>query len=175
MEQQVVLLDPDGRRIGVIDKRDVHTRETPLHLAFSCYLLGPTGDVLLTRRALSKRTWPGVWTNSVCGHPAPEESMTDAISRRAREELGVGITDIRAALPDFRYRATDASGIVENEICPVYVARLSGPPQPEAREVAEWSWVSPDALAGALGRTPFVFSPWLQLQLPLLLEKGMLE
>lgn len=172
MEEQVVLLDAEGRRIGVTEKSAVHTRETVLHLAFSCYLLGPTGDILLTRRALSKRTWPGVWTNSVCGHPAPEESMTDAVARRAREELGVEITEIRSVLPDFRYRATDASGIVENEVCPVYVARIAGPPVPAADEVAEWAWVSPGALIEAVERTPFVFSPWLQLQLPALIKNG---
>lgn len=172
MEEQVVLLDAEGRRIGVTDKSAVHTQETVLHLAFSCYLLGPTGDILVTRRALSKRTWPGVWTNSVCGHPAPDESMTDAVARRARQELGVEITGIRSALPDFRYRATDTSGIVENEICPVFVARIAGPPVPEPDEVAEWAWVSPDALVGALERTPFVFSPWLRLQLPALVKSG---
>jgi isopentenyl-diphosphate delta-isomerase len=171
MEPQVVLLDPSGEAIGAAAKSGVHTEQTPLHLAFSCYAVGDTGDILLTRRSLVKQTWPGVWTNTVCGHPAPGEPMTDAIVRRAREELGVTLADLRPALPDFRYRATDASGIVENEVCPVYIARLEEQPAPDPAEVAEWAWVSPDALAGALARTPFVFSPWLQLQLPQLLEK----
>ena len=170
MEQQVVLLDSAGRAIGAAAKSTVHTDRTALHLAFSCYVLGATGDILLTRRALVKQTWPGVWTNSVCGHPAPGEPMTDAIIRRAREELGVALTDLRPALPDFRYRATDASGIVENEVCPVYIARLAQSPVPDPDEVAEWAWVSPEALGEALARTPFVFSPWLQLQFPQLLE-----
>lgn len=175
MAEEVVILDEAGRPVGVAPKSTVHSRNTPLHLAFSCYLVAEDGDILVTRRALAKQTWPGVWTNSFCGHPAPGEALTDAVSRRARDELGAGVTDVRLALPDFRYRATEASGIVENEVCPVYVARLVGSLQPDPREVAEWAWVPVDALAGAIERVSFVFSPWLQRQLPLLVENELLS
>ena len=45
-----------------------------------------------------------------------------AIVRRAQHELGIRLTDIEVILPEFRYRAVDASGIVENEVCPVFRA-----------------------------------------------------
>jgi isopentenyl-diphosphate delta-isomerase len=64
-------------------------------------------------------------------------------------------------LPDFRYRAVDASGVVENEVCPVFVAKAVGEPAPIAAEVCELQWVNPTALANAVADTPFVFSPWL--------------
>ena len=86
--EQVVLLDTARLPIGTALKSEVHTADTPLHLAFSCWVLDDDGRVLLTRRALSKRTWPGVWTNSFCGHPGPGEPFARAIERRAREELG---------------------------------------------------------------------------------------
>jgi len=157
----VVLLSEDGREIGTADKATVHTTDTPLHLAFSCHIFNSTGQVLISRRALSKKTWPGVWTNSACGHPGPGESMEDAIRRRAQHELGLELEDITEALPDFRYRAVDASGIVENEICPVFVARASADPTPLDDEVCEWQWVEPAALRESVTHTPFAFSPWL--------------
>ncbi|MFJ2370971.1 isopentenyl-diphosphate Delta-isomerase [Microbacterium sp. NPDC087665] len=170
----VTLLAEDGAVIGAFPKSEVHTTDTPLHLAFSCHLVDEQGRILLTRRALSKLTWPGVWTNSFCGHPRPGEDMIDAIERRAREELGARVIDLRPALPDYRYRAVDASGIVENEICPVYIARLDGELHPDPSEVAEWAWVAGDDAVASVAGAPFAFSPWLVEQLPQLREGGAL-
>lgn len=163
--EYVVLLDENGDSVGTADKATVHTTDTPLHLAFSCHVYNAKGQVLVTRRALSKLTWPGVWTNSFCGHPAPGESSADAIGRRAEMELGLTIGGLTLVLPDFRYRAVDASGIVENEICPVYSAVTADVPAPNPAEVSEWAWLSPDELRAAVAAAPFAFSPWLGWQL----------
>lgn len=166
----VVLLDEAGHSIGTADKAGVHHTETPLHLAFSCYVTDGEGQVLLTRRALGKRTWPGVWTNTCCGHPRPGEALTDAIRRRLVDELGLEVGELTCALPDFAYRATDASGLVENEVCPVYVAptRSGSHVTPNSSEVMEWKWVSWRSLGQAVGAAPFAFSPWSALQVPML-------
>lgn len=163
--EQVVLVDDAGNPVGVADKSVIHDGDTPLHLAFSCHVFHEDGRVLVTRRALGKRTFPGVWTNSFCGHPAPGEDTPDAVRRRAARELGLEITGLESVLPDFRYRASDASGIVENEICPVYRATVDTDPQPADDEVAEWEWIAPATLRAAVESTPFAFSPWLVLQL----------
>ncbi len=163
--EQVVLLSDEGEPIGVADKVAVHTADTALHLAFSCHVMNPEGLVLVTRRALSKLTWPGVWTNSFCGHPAPGESMDDAIARRAMLELGITVSGLEVVLPDFRYRAVDASGIVENEVCPVYRATTTDVAAPNPAEVAEFAWVEPESLRAAATAAPYAFSPWLGWQL----------
>jgi isopentenyl-diphosphate delta-isomerase len=165
LSDQVVLLDEEARPIGTADKLAVHTTHTALHLAFSCHVYSPTGGVLVTRRALSKATWPGVWTNSFCGHPAPGESMEQAIARRAAYELGIGLAQIEVVLPDFRYRAVDASGIVENEVCPVFRAVTTDAVVGNPMEVAEYEWVSPESLRSAALAAPYAFSPWLGWQL----------
>jgi len=164
-QELVVLVDDDGTAIGTADKVSVHGTDTQLHLAFSCHVFDQEGRVLVTRRALSKLTWPGVWTNSFCGHPAPGESVVDAVSRRAKRELGITLTAIEPVLPDFRYRAVDASGIVENEICPVYRAVTVDAVAPNPDEVAEFAWLQPADLSRAVSAAPFAWSPWLVLQL----------
>jgi isopentenyl-diphosphate delta-isomerase len=163
--EQVVLVDDAGSPIGVADKVAVHTADTPLHLAFSCHVYSPSGEVLVTRRALSKLTWPGVWTNSFCGHPLPGETQEEAIARRALFELGITVTDLELVLPDFRYRAVDASGIVENEVCPVYRAVTRDAVVPNPAEVCEFAWVDPGSLHAAALEAPYAFSPWLGWQL----------
>lgn len=168
----VTLLAEDGTAVGVLPKSEVHTIDTPLHLAFSCYVLDRTGRLLVTRRALSKRTWPGVWTNSFCGHPRPDEEMLDAVRRRGADELGLRLSTVRLVLPDYRYRAVDASGIVENEVCPVHVAIVDGEPSADPDEVAEWAWVEIPAFIEAVASAPFAFSPWLVEQLPQLHRLG---
>lgn len=163
-EELVVLLDESGRTIGTMAKSAVHTAHTPLHRAFSCYVFGPDNAVLVTQRALDKATFPGVWTNAVCGHPAPGEDDRDAITRRAHHELGLAVTAITPALPDFRYRA-EYQGIVENEICPVYFARTTASPQPRPDEVHEWAWMSWDQWQRALREDPARYSQWSREQL----------
>ncbi|MEV4844471.1 isopentenyl-diphosphate Delta-isomerase [Micromonospora matsumotoense] len=158
----VVLLDHDGQAVGEQDKRIVHDGDTPLHLAFSCYVFSNSGQFLMSRRSLRKKTWPGIWTNSFCGHPGPGEPMTDAVHRRAFAELGLTLSDLRLVLPRFRYRA-ELDGVVENEMCPVYVARAADEPVPNPDEVDRVEWVDWDSFRNRT-RTDGTLSPWCRLQ-----------
>lgn len=160
----VVLVDEDGNEIGTAPKSSVHGADTPLHLAFSCHVYNSAGQTLVTRRALDKKTWPGVWSNSFCGHPRPAEPVAAAVHRHAAHELGLTLREVELVLPLFRYRAVDASGIVENEVCPVYTARVDDEPRLNPREAIEAIWVDPADLAASLRATPWAFSPWLALQ-----------
>jgi isopentenyl-diphosphate delta-isomerase len=69
--------------------------------------------------------------------------MAAAVRRRVTEELGVVPEQLTLVLPAFRYRAVMEDGTVENEMCPVWVARCSDPQavDPDPAEVAEHAWV----------------------------------
>jgi isopentenyl-diphosphate delta-isomerase len=162
----VVLLDDDGNAVGTAPRAEVHTERTPFHLAFSCHVLDPDRRVLMSRRALSKRSWPGVWTNSFCGHPRPGEDPVAAVHRYAAHELGITLRDLRCMLPGFRYRAVDPSGVVENELCPVYVATSADAVDAHPDEVVEHRWLTVEELRDAVATVPWAFSPWLVEQLP---------
>jgi isopentenyl-diphosphate delta-isomerase len=170
--EQVVLLDEQGRSIGVADKATVHDRRTPLHLAFSCYVFDSSGAFLLTRRASGKPTWPAVWTNSCCGHPAPGEPMISAVTRRLTDELGLAVQAVDLVLPKFRYRAVMASGVVENELCPVFRASTTGTPVPDPAEVDAVEWVDWTTFAAAVLAGERPISPWCRLQVEELTALG---
>lgn len=169
----VVLLDPQGRATGTADKALVHGADTPLHLAFSAYLFDDEGRLLLTQRAAAKRTFPGVWTNSVCGHPAPGEPPALAVTRRAESELGLTVSSLRLVLPQFSYRA-EMLGVVEHELCPVYVGWLAPHPglAPSADEVGDHEWVDWARLSAEVLSGRREVSPWCRKQVEQLVALG---
>ena len=165
--ERVVLVDDDGRAVGTMPKAIVHSRETPLHLAFSCYAFDRRRRLLMTRRADTKTTWPGVWTNTCCGHPAPGEPLPAAVERRLRQELGLTPLVLVPVLPRFRYRAVMDNGIVENEICPVFAAVVAEVPRPDPAEVSAIRWVDWQEfreLAGEQDPSNDGISPWAREQ-----------
>ena len=76
-----------------------------LHRAFSFFLFDQDNRMLLTKRASSKITFPGVWTNTCCSHPlhgmTPNEvdvvpdayphfpGIKHAAIRKLKHELGI--------------------------------------------------------------------------------------
>ncbi|MDW6512391.1 hypothetical protein RNO43_21810, partial [Escherichia coli] len=66
--------------------------------------------------------------------------------------------------PDFRYRATDPSGIVENEVCPVFAARTTSALQINDDEVMDYQWCDLADVLHGIDATPWAFSPWMVMQ-----------
>ncbi len=158
-DEMIVLVNGEGKPIGIAPKLVSHNKNTPLHLAFSCYIFNHKGQFLLTQRAFEKKVFPGVWTNSCCGHPAPDEKIEDAIKRRVKDELGLTIEELEVALSDFRYTA-EMNEVVENEICPVFVAKTSQQPQLNPQEVANYKWLNWKAFVSEAEKNPGDYSPW---------------
>ena len=165
-EELIVLVDRDGTPTGTAEKRAAHHADTPLHLAFSCYVFDDAGRVLATRRSDGKPVWPGVWTNTVCGHPAPGEGFGAAIGRRLDHELGMAADDVEVVLDHYIYRAPPCRGIVEHELCPVFVARARGAPHANPDEVADHRWMRwEDFVRVARADTGGAWSWWCKDQL----------
>jgi len=165
--EQVVFVDQHGAPTGETGpKLASHTANTRLHLGFSCYIFRRSDNMfLLTQRAVRKKVWPGVWTNSVCGHPAPGESIPDAIKRRAAYELGLTqLEDITVQLPAYRYTTPPYHGIIENEFCPVYIAYTSQEPMPNPEEVEAYEWLPWPAYAARLTDDAGAMSYWAKDQ-----------
>ncbi len=172
MSELVVLVDDQNNPVGTADKESVHTKHTPLHRAFSLFLFNSNKQLLLTKRASIKKTFPGVWTNTVCGHLLPEETPVEAATRRLSEELGITGVTITEAAP-YRYRFADENGIVENEICPILVGHYDGDPQPNPNEVDAWKWTDWKAFLRDIDAHPGPYSPWSREEAHMLNDSGL--
>lgn len=170
VEEHVVLVDEHDRVLGVAPKHSVHGATTPLHRGFSLFLFDGARRVLAQRRAAAKVTWPLVWSNSCCGHPALGEPVELAARRRLRDELGLDtVAALCVMLPDYRYRAS-RDGVEENELCPVLVARLPAGVdlRPDPEEIAELRWVVWEEFLAELTADPSPWSPWCREEIRLL-------
>lgn len=159
MEELVVLVDDHNNPIGTAAKDTVHTKDTPLHRAFSLFLFNSKNELLVTQRASTKKTFAGVWTNTLCGHPAPQENTADAAVRRLNEELGITGVQVKEVSP-YRYTFADKNGIVENEICPILVGYFDGNPTPKFGEVDAWKWMDWKQFLEEIKINPEPYSPW---------------
>jgi isopentenyl-diphosphate delta-isomerase len=138
-DELIVLVNEQDEELGTLAKSKVHHKNTPLHRGLSVFLFDNEGKVLVQQRADDKITWPGVWSNSCCGHPQPGESYEKAAIRAVNEELGLKVKDLKK-VSDYRYRFK-RNGIVENEICPVFMGEVKGEVKIDKAEVKDFRWM----------------------------------
>ena len=158
-DDMIVLVDENDIPIGTAPKLPAHNSDTRRHRAFSVFLFNGQGELLLQQRALTKKTWPGVWSNSCCGHLMLHESVERAARRRVKYELGITGLSLASVPPDFRYRA-EKDGVVENELCPVLVGFTDKTAKPNPDEVASTRWVDWETFAIEAADPANGYSPW---------------
>jgi len=152
------LVDEQGNTIGTAEKLSAHQAPGQLHRAFSVFLFDERGRLLIQRRALSKYHSPGVWSNTCCGHPYPNEAPFAAAARRTYEELGIS-PSLLAEAGTVRYNHPDPdSGLVEQEFNHLFVGLVQAGLEPDPDEIAETAFVSSPELEKRVSDAPF--SAW---------------
>jgi len=173
-EEYVVLVDETDREIGIEKKSRVHSSSTPLHRAFSLFLFSSTKELLLQQRSWTKKTWPGIWSNSCCGHPLPGESYESAVLRRTKFELGIKLHTV-TRISDYRY-CFSKDGVMENEICPIYIGLYDGDMVPCPDEIQAVQWINWEDWVEKTLRSPDLYTPWCVEETGILaLDKNFLE
>lgn len=170
--EQVVLVDEKNNILGTMPKKEAHRRKTPLHRAFSAFIFNNKGELLLQKRSGHKKTWPEIWSNSCCGHPALGEKNAKAAKRRISEELGLKVKDIKEIAP-YRYKFSK-NGIMENEICPILAVFLKKVPENikfDKKEVERVRWVKWENFLREIKENPKKYSPWCVEQAKILRRK----
>lgn len=166
-EELVILVDQQDIELGTMEKMQAH-RLGALHRAFSIFLFHPNGQMLLQRRASEKYHSAGLWTNTCCSHPRPEESNIDAAKRRLLEEMGMQ-AEIQHAF-SFIYRAELEHDLIEHELDHVFIGITAQEPAINITEVQDWCWMDTDELVSEVEKNPANFTPWFRIALPQVLE-----
>jgi isopentenyl-diphosphate delta-isomerase len=162
MSEQVILVDEHDRAVGAAEKLAAHAAGR-LHRAFSIFVFNPAGRLLLQRRAKAKYHSGGLWSNTCCGHPRPEEETAAAARRRLREEMNFDC-ELRAAF-EFVYRAEFENELIEHEYDHVFVGEFDGAFFADESEVEDWKWVTPGELRRDVRERPEQYTYWLRAAL----------
>jgi isopentenyl-diphosphate delta-isomerase len=158
--EQVILVDENDNPIGTMEKMEAH-RKGLLHRAFSVLVFNSKGQLLLQKRSWKKYHSGGLWTNTCCSHPRPDEDIQSAIRRKLQQEMGIDVT------PEFShkfiYRVDLGNNLTEHEYDHVYVARYDGEPEINHDEVEEWRFEDPSQLRDTIKTRPGDFTYWFKL------------
>ncbi len=166
VSDDVVVVDSEDRALGRIGKLQAHLPPGVRHRAFSM-MVYDDGVWLLQRRASTKYHFAGLWSNTCCSHPRPDEDVLRASQRRLYEELGMTATGYQS-VGRFEYVADDpVSGLIEHELVHVITAQAGTVPCPAEAEVDEVRWIAADELIAEVALHPSSFTPWLSTVLSL--------
>lgn len=162
-KNHVILVTEQDAPIGTMEKLEAHVKGV-LHRAFSVFILNDAEELLLQKRADNKYHSGGLWSNTCCSHPTPDENTIDAAHRRLQEEMGFD-TELQ---PIFTlcYKADVGNGLIENEYDHVYLGYYSGIVTINPEEASNSKFIALDDLQKELKDYPQHYTPWLKLAMP---------
>ncbi len=163
----VITVNTKDQATGFEEKIRAH-RLGLLHRAFSVFIFNDRNELLLQQRAFSKYHSGGLWTNTCCSHPSPDEQTTiDAAHRRLPEEMGFDCT--LRYWKSFTYRSVLDNELTEHEIDHLYTGTYNDAPVINPQEVNAWQYLSLQEAEQWMNAAPQEFTVWFRLIFPELL------
>ena len=157
---EVQLVDKEDNNIGRMEKLEAHEKGV-LHRAISVLLFNSNGEILLQRRALHKYHTPGLWTNTCCSHPFPEEEPKIAATRRLKEEMGME-EELEFVLK-FIYKVDFDNGLIEHELDHVFIGFSDETPHLNTDEAMAFHWANLNQLKKDILISPENYTFWFKL------------
>jgi len=156
----VILVDENDNETGRMEKLEAHQKAL-LHRAISVFIFNSKGEWLLQRRALDKYHSNGLWTNTTCSHPFPEETSSDAAKRRLNEEMGINAELLEIFW--FLYKEPLNNGLTEHELDHVFVGFSNEIPKINKDEVVDWKYLSFESIKSEIQTNPEIYTVWFKL------------
>ncbi len=156
----VILVDEDDNSTGTMEKLEAH-RKGLLHRAFSILVFNSRQELLIHKRADEKYHSGGLWTNTCCSHPRPDEPILDAAHRRLSEEMGFDCPMEYGF--KFIYNTPLNNALTEHELDHVVFGKYDGEPVLNPEEVSDYRFVAIPELKKEMEAHPERFTEWFRI------------
>ncbi|MXP67513.1 isopentenyl-diphosphate Delta-isomerase [Pantoea sp. Aalb] len=154
---EVILVDYLDRPTGTMEKIEAHTKGL-LHRAVTIYVFNSRYELLLQRRASKKYHCAGLWSNTCCSHPYPQEDTHYAAERRLSEEMGLQL--ILSPVMELNYNLILSNGLIEHEYSHVFFVISDKKPQINFNEADAWCYRSIQQIQQETIANSSQFTPW---------------
>ena len=159
----VILVNENNIGVGFTNKLSAH-KEGLLHRAVSVFIINDKGEWLIQKRAMNKYHSSGLWSNSCCSHPFPNETSLHAAERRLHEEMGMNVSLIHAF--DFLYKVKLDNDLTEHEYDEIFIGFSNDIPKINLKEAMDFKFIAVLDLEESIKQKPFDYTFWFKELIP---------
>ena len=128
MDEVIDILTPEGKPTGKTALKSEAHKKGWYHATVHIWIFTTNKKILLQKRALTKKVFPGLWDISVAGHIGAGESVLNAAKREVFEEIGLELSEEDLIKIGTRvHQVSHSNGIIDNEHHHVFIAELKKP------------------------------------------------
>lgn len=128
MDELIDILTPEGKSTGKTALKSEAHKNGWFHATAHIWFFTSDKRILLQKRALTKKVFPGIWDISVAGHIGAGEEILDGAKREVFEEIGLILEDKDFIKIGTRiHQVNHENGIQDNEHHHVFIAELKTP------------------------------------------------
>lgn len=128
MDELIDILTAEGKATGKTALKSEAHKNGWFHATVHIWLFTADKKILLQKRALTKKVFPGLWDISVAGHIGAGEAVLSSAKREVFEEIGLELQEKELIKIGTRiHQVKHKNGIQDNEHHHVFIAKLKVP------------------------------------------------
>jgi len=128
MDELIDILTPEGKSTGKTALKSEAHKNGWFHATAHIWFFTSNKKILLQKRALTKKVFPGIWDISVAGHIGAGEEVLEGAKREVFEEIGLILENKDFIKIGTRiHQVNHENGIQDNEHHHVFIAELKTP------------------------------------------------